>query len=807
MRITGFVLALLLVLLLTLGARAVEYAVGQPIALSVRSSATTILPGATVRLSISASDIDYEVGANNIIRRTITDPCRITVSASAGTFQQTSVANNPLDVTWYSPITPGNYAIFVTATDSGQFAPDQPARALIEVIVTKNGNDVIPPAVRVAVNPQTLCIDNRTTATVYAQLLGNDIANKTISFFATGGALSTNRAVTDNNGAASARLTVSRQDLGTLQVAASYGNTTSTTTMQVTTTQPILDNPGIPDVQLPGTNSQGVLIDVNPAALPADGASTAVVAVRITNARGIGIPQQPVIFRTTMGQINPLSITDLLGFARVQLVAAAAPGTGIITAEAGALRGYALITYTQQPQQAQQGAPRVFLTLDPTTLLADGASIARIEALVLDTQGRALPDTPVSFSTTLGAVKTATVNTGADGKASTTLTAADRPGNAVVSARVGQITAASQVTFQAPPTTGPGLEIKIWNGQQSGFVAENWLQRQMQIETGKQSTFVQTLAIFDENGKIKQEYSLPKTAQLITDENGVARGYATEEDKSAKLILLKADGSITRTQSVDLPLGLHLVDVRYAEPAGNLLVTLANPDGTKPEVHFYSAIGPEVLTLKDGLEKLPLLDLGGDGFLAMSLPGGTVRLYSPTGIMISESRRTDGLPATRICVGPNGDWIAVASALSGQTDKAPRVSVFPRQGTQAPAVYDYEAVRMTVAGPNTLMLSTPDRTVCINLVGKRTEWSLTGGYERYLTVKKYGIIAGQRDVTTRALLSRILVVKLDTGQIAATQDFADLRAVLGVLPPDDKDQPGVIAMTYVLRFPLPKEKE
>ncbi len=792
-------------LLLASAACAVEYNAGPPIALSVKASAFTMLPGATVRLSIAASDLDYEVGVDGLIRKTIQDPVTLTVTPSAGTLTRTSITDNPLDVTWTSPLQPGTYAIFITARDSGQFAPDPPVRSMVELTVQQTADQVVPPALRVGVTPQTINLDRRTNAAVTVTLLGKDVANKTVTLFATGGTLGAVTLTTDAAGVAGTTLAVRPADLGTLTVAASYGATTATTTVQViTNTQTTYGQ--LPPVVLPPPGASQLPIGIDPATLPADGKSTAVVSVRLTDLRGIGIPGTAVLFQTTMGNINPLGVTDLLGWARVQLQASPAPGTAMIIAAAGAVKGYATIAFTPLTNNAQDTGPRIFLTIDPTTLIADGASTAKVQALVLDGAGRALPNTTVLFSATLGTVKDGTVNTGPDGKAETTLTATDHAGVAVVTAQVGQITAASQITFQGANTGTGGLDIHAWSGQTNGFVAENWLCRQLQVTGDIKSNYLQTLTILDGDGKTLKELSFNKDAVLLTDQNGQVRGYASEDEKQITVTLLNSRGETVRTAVVPLPLGAHVVDARFAEPGGQILVTLANPDGTHPEVHYFSPLGPEITTLRDGLEKMPALDLGGDGYLALSLPGGSLRLYSPTGTLVSEARRTDGLPATQVLVGPGGNWVAVASALDGQKDVKPRVTVFPRAGTQAIATFtDLDATRLAVAGPNALLAATADQSSYLNLVTHRVEWSLSGAFERFLALPKYGVIAGQRDAKTKALQSRIIVVRLEDGHVLVAQDFNDFRTVQGVLPPDAKGQVGVLAATYVLRFPLPTE--
>ncbi|MHB9129482.1 MAG: Ig-like domain-containing protein [Armatimonadota bacterium] len=793
----------------TLTAGAVEYTEGLPIAMSVKVSNTSVIPGRTVSIDITATDVDYELAPNGYIKRRINDPVTLSWEATGGTISKFAIGNNPAKLTWQSPAKEGVYAVYITAVDSGRYAADRPVRQMTEITVSMGGN--FKPSIRVGANPQIIQLDRYNRCTITAQIIGKDVAGKTIRFFTTRGVLSATTAVSDANGTASVRLNADNRDIGTAVVSASFGNTNATTTVEICPTSPAVPwPPDLPGIPLPSPNSQGVLIDVDPAALPADGYSTAIVTVRVADYRGHGVAQQLVMFRTTLGRIQSYAITSPYGYASVRLIAPTVPGTGVVAAYIGALKGYATVTFTPvnvppPPAATPAATQRVFLTLDPTTLQADGAAKARVEALVLDDQNRAVVNTPVLFSTSLGALQNTTVNTGPDGRAVTSLTAADRPGLATVTAQVGQITAASQLTFQGNAAAGAGLELRSWNGQLTNFVADNWLFRQVQTEGGTQAGSAQSLAILNPNGTIAKEIPIGKNSVFLRDQFGVTRGYCMETaENKGKVVLLRADGSDARIINMDLPLGSHFVDAQYADPKGNILVSIAQPDGTRPEIRFFSQDGTPILALRDGLEALPVMLLDGDGHLAVSLLGGTLRWYNFDGQLLGEARRTDGLTARKVAIGPNAEWVAVAASQDGQTENRPRVTVFSRQGTQL-ATFDIDAQRLVTAGKN-LVAATAERTALLNVATRRVEWSLTYGFERFLAINNVGIIAGFRDAKTNALISRLAVVRLSDGQMLASQDFADLQAINAVLPPNDQQLVVVVTQSFSLRFPLPAEK-
>ncbi|HEY3416887.1 MAG TPA: hypothetical protein VGM23_08395, partial [Armatimonadota bacterium] len=170
-----------MLMLLAVAAGAVEYQVGQPIYLQVSASARTVAPGFPVQISISASDVDYLMGANNYIQEKIDDPVSLSYETNGGSFQRRSTSSNPIELTWFSPIKPGNYAIFITARDSGKYAQDTPARQIIEIAVQQT-NNVPTPTIRLTSDIQTLRPPRNRTATLTAQVLGNDAAGKTVRF-------------------------------------------------------------------------------------------------------------------------------------------------------------------------------------------------------------------------------------------------------------------------------------------------------------------------------------------------------------------------------------------------------------------------------------------------------------------------------------------------------------------------------------------------------------------------------------------------------------------------------------------------
>jgi hypothetical protein len=364
------------------------------------------------------------------------------------------------------------------------------------------------------------------------------------------------------------------------------------------------------------------------------------------------------------------------------------------------------------------------------------------------------------------------------------------------------ITAASQVEFQGGDVGAPSIDIRRWSGQHTSFVASNWLLREVHTEGDGKSATSSELRIMDDTGKPTLQVALGANGVMVRDQQGLAHGYAIEEKDTATVVILRPDGTLAQTITIPLMIGSDVREVKFAQPGGQVLVSISQPDGTRPEVRFYGPNGDELLTLNKGLERLPVMALSGDGYLAMALSGGTVRLYNPTGQIVSDGRRTDGLEAKLAEVGPGGQWVAVAAALAGQTERPPVVSVFSSQGGLPIVTYNLDAVRMAPVSESALVVATPDSTAYLNLVGKNIAWKISGGFERFLVAGDQGILAGHHGAEFNGITSRLTVVWLRDGRMVVSEPFDTGRVI--ALTPGADGAVSVLGEFYALDFALPK---
>lgn len=182
-------------------------------------------------------------------------------------------------------------------------------------------------------------------------------------------------------------------------------------------------------------------VQAAPAQLIADGSSTSEISVVVKDANGNLAPNQVVSFTTTLGQLAANSgNTDINGKVSVTLIAPTTVGNAIVTARTGSIDQAAPVAFIA-------GSPAYITTLiTPTTLIADGASVAIVRAKVTDAYGNPIAGQVVHFTTSLGSIS-GSAQTDANAEANVPLTASTTAGVAQVTASIGALESTARVTF------------------------------------------------------------------------------------------------------------------------------------------------------------------------------------------------------------------------------------------------------------------------------------------------------------------------------------------------------------------------
>jgi len=269
------------------------------------------------------------------------------------------------------------------------------------------------------------------TATVKDTKGNNMPDGTTVNFATTAGTLS--GATTTTNGRATVTLT-SPTYLGSATVTATAGGVSGNTSVSF----------------IPGPVS-AIALTATPNNLSADGSSTSAVKAAVTDAQGHVVADgETISFSVTTGTglVSAPFATTSNGVAAVTYTASTAAGIEIVTAQSGSVSSTVNITLVA----ASVGS--VSATAGSSEIVADGASITLITAMVKDTKGYDIGDgTTVNFTTTAGTLSAATATT-VNGAAGVFLTSPTNVGSATITATVGGVSGTASVSFIAgPPAT------------------------------------------------------------------------------------------------------------------------------------------------------------------------------------------------------------------------------------------------------------------------------------------------------------------------------------------------------------------
>jgi adhesin/invasin len=383
---------------------------GEPFTVTVESWPPTIeVGGKTATITATVTDIGgYAVADGTAVVFT-------TDLGSLGSSTVTKYTTNGIAVaTLTSGLTPGVAHITVTAGSKSD-------TAIVKIAAGP------PSSIHVTANPTFIPIGGATsliTATVKDQH-GNNVINGTIVNFATTlGSVSPESAAT-NEGIAVTTLT-SEVTMGTARVTASSGEAVGSVDVVFTVGPPfyiyVVANP--PAIGLNGrtSNIQARVIDV--------GGNNVADGTLVTFATSLGILGSNIVTKTTAS-----------GIAAAVLTSQTKAGTAIITATAGSKFNITTVTITPDPPYT------VTLSANPVAIPANGISTSRIRARVTDQYGNAVVNgTGCNFYTNLGSISPSFATT-LDGVAETTLTAAESPGLATVTATCGGKQGTTHVVF------------------------------------------------------------------------------------------------------------------------------------------------------------------------------------------------------------------------------------------------------------------------------------------------------------------------------------------------------------------------
>ncbi|WP_336854496.1 Ig-like domain-containing protein [Pseudescherichia vulneris] len=348
---------------------------------------------------------------------------------------------------------------------------------------------------------------------------GKPLSNVTVNWTTTGSAkLAAATSVTDGSGVATVNLTDTVAESG-LTVTAATDNAKGSTT---TTFKGI---------------QQNIAVEMTTDNSPADGTTPNVARATVTDGNGKPLANVTVNWTTTGSAklAATTSVTDGSGVATVNLTDTVAESGLTVTASAGSAKGSTTTTFKA-----------VLDNLTVTTITdnapADGMSTNVVNALVTDSNGKALPNVTVNWATTGSAKLSATSSvTDSAGNAKVSLTDTVPESGLTVTATVGEAKGTTQISFtelQQDVT----VTMKVNNS----------------VADGKAENIARVLVLKDNRplanapvtwSKDSSNAKFMASVNGVTDNNGIATIAMTDTTVETFNVIADVEGVTGKTQS------------------------------------------------------------------------------------------------------------------------------------------------------------------------------------------------------------------------------------------------------------------
>ncbi|WP_313111900.1 Ig-like domain-containing protein [Pseudescherichia sp.] len=389
---------------------------------------------------------------------------------------------------------------------------------------------------------------------------GKALSGVTVNWSTTGSAkLAAASSVTDGNGNATVNLTDTVAESG-LTVTATAGDATGTTTTTFVGIQ------------------QNIAVEMTTDNSPADGTTPNVARATVTDGNGKPLSGVTVNWTTTGSAklAASTSVTDSSGIATVNLTDTVAESGVTVTATTDNAKGSTTTTF-------KSALDKITVTTTTDNSPADGMSTDVVNALVTDSNGKALPNVTVNWATT-GSAKLAAASSVTDsaGNATVSLTDTTPESGLTVTATVGEAKGTTQISF-AELQQDVTVTMKVNNSNADG----------------KTQNIAQVLVLKDNRPVSGAEVSWSKDSNnaknassptAYTDNNGIATMAYTDTVAETFNVVATVGDETGKTQST------------FVSPAFGP-ITILMPEVTAGVVNYDIALGgtPVVIQHYNGM--------------------------------------------------------------------------------------------------------------------------------------------------------------------------------------------------------------
>jgi len=183
--------------------------------------------------------------------------------------------------------------------------------------------------------------------------------------------------------------------------------------------------------------AETIIVKLSPTTIVADGVSTATATATVSS--GVPVPGHTVVFSSRDRHIkfSPTPATDNNGTTTTTLISSTTVGTPTITATdtsvSPPVSGQATLTQTPAATQTA-AATNMTLSLQPSSIIADGSSYTTATATVADAHGNPVPTDRVAFSSSDPGEKVLQVVNNSNGTYSALIRSSTTPGQVTINA-------------------------------------------------------------------------------------------------------------------------------------------------------------------------------------------------------------------------------------------------------------------------------------------------------------------------------------------------------------------------------------
>lgn len=486
---------------------------------------------ADIRLTTGSSSIPADDTSSTFVRANVTDTNGDPVEGVIVNFRTDAGSIDAQAITDANGDAQASLTAGAVATDAQITASSGGINAGTTVIFSASA----PSKVQLSATPATIPLNGSTSLTVSVNdSQGNPVPNETLQLKlpsnTSGGSFDNIELTTDANGRATGNYTA--------------GNVAGTDTL-LATTGSVDSNRVDVTVDPNATKLAGITLTTGSDSIPADGTSSTFVRANVTDTNGTPVEGITVNFGTDAGSIDAQATTDASGDAQVSLTA----GDTVTKAEVKASTGGVSRTTTVNFTSAQ--AANIALSATPKNIPLNAES--QLTVTVKDDQRNPVEGQTVQLSVAPnnsdGKLTDISVNTDANGRATTMYQSGNRAGTDTIQASTGRVDSNTASITVSPDAALVG-SVELTTG------ADNI------TADGLSSTFVRA-TVTDTNGNpvagIAVGFSTSQgrldSNEEPTTRNGIAETVLTSDMNLGDAVVSASTGNVTDTKAVEFVAG------------------------------------------------------------------------------------------------------------------------------------------------------------------------------------------------------------------------------------------------------------